>query len=193
MRPILLLALIAFFVSSCCSLPPLYTEDELPSDPVSYIEILKVENHETHTEANHIWEVWLRFYETTEYPHLIQIITLSDGTVLVEAFRMPNGNMGRCYFDHHSGSDYGARSMLVYPGTVIGADWTPGGFCQVARSEAGDVTTTGPNFNAQYQKDYDTTGYVLNGDRTLGFSWGIDAKADGVDVKTPPEHTLQPK
>ena len=193
MRLLILLAVLALFITSCCSLPPLYTEDELPAEPASYLEILKVENHETHTDEGHIWDVWLRFYETTEYPHLIQVITLANGTVLVEAFRMPNGNMGRCVFDHHSSSNYGVRSMIVYPGTVIGADWTPEGFCQVARSEAGDVTTAGDNFNVDYRKNHVTTGYVLNGERTLGFAWGIDAKAGGVDVRTPPEHTLQPK
>lgn len=190
---LLLTAFLASILFVGCCLPPRYEIAELPDEPDTFIELLKIENHVEPADDDSVWDVHLRFYEKTKYPHMIQIIWLDQGSVLVEGFRMEEGRQGWCRYDHHSSTGYGIRKMLVYPGIIVGAEWTPNGFCQVTRSEAGDVTNIGKNFNSDYQKKYATTGYVLEGDRSLGFEWSIDAKPEGVEVFSPPEHTLQPK
>lgn len=192
MRPLFLA--LALILTGCCALPSSYQVDTLPERAQAFIEILSIKNHpDKPDDRDRIWDVRLRFYENTKYNCMIQVIKLSGGHTLVEVFKMPGGRMGRCSYDHHSSTSYGSRSMFVYPGTVVGVDWTDSGFAHVARSEIGERTNIGPNFNSKYQSKHKTTGYVLEADRSLGFSWSIDAWVDGIDVVTPPENTLQPR
>lgn len=186
-----LLFICTLLLAGCCFLPSQVDVESLPAEPETFIEVLSVDNNPD--VEGRKWEVRVRFYETTEYDSVVQVLHLADGTVLVEAFKTPGGGFYTCQVDTHSSTSYGVREMLVYPGTVVGADWTANGFAELERSEAGDVTTnTSPKFNKKYRKKHETRGYVLEGDRSRGFRWKIKAWAHGVDVQTPPSYTITP-
>jgi hypothetical protein len=81
----------------------------------------------------------------TEYTHIVQEITLDSGEVLVECFR-DDGFL----WDTHS--------------------WS--GFGHLPDNGQGLSTTVGPNFNKDYQEQYETRGYIKNR-ATNEYEWSI--------------------
>lgn len=130
------------------------------------------------------WEVRVRFHHTTTYPHVVQVIWFDDGAVLVEAFETTAGLHRLCHYDLHWSSGYGTREMLVYPALVTGANWRRG-FAMLETSETGETTTVGPLVNEAYQRTHGISGRVVDGDRSLAFTWKIQATPEGLALEIP--------
>lgn len=92
-----------------------------------------------------------------EYSHIVQEITLDDGSVLVECFRDDGDTI-----DRHSWVDRPHyRSMVVYAANCVGVDERYG-FGHLPDNGNGLSTTVGSNFNESYQKAHKTQGYIRN-------------------------------
>lgn len=138
------------------------------------------------------YDIYVKFYEWTNYDCVIQEIFLPDGSRLVEVFRTPNGRFCRNQRDHHS-SHWDStptrpyvRRMFVYPGNVEGVDWTPRGFAQLPQNLDGTIKTSiGKGFNKKYQKKHETKGRITASDRTMGFWWTIEFNKGKVRVIVP--------
>lgn len=90
---------------------------------------------------------------------IVQEVVCADGKVLVECFRLSQGDSIQ---DRHTWSDASeARTMTVYLAKVEGVDWR-GRFAHLPQNMDGSlVTNIGLNFNAEYQRTHKTQGRIV--------------------------------
>lgn len=122
-----------------------------------------------------------------DYTGLIQEVRFDNGYVLVEWFHVAPGYGTR---DHHVGPDNGSRTMMVYPADVEGIDGpvVDGAviWAHLPENLDGSVkTNVGPNFNADYQRQYKTQGKVTRANREGAVFWRVDHEGDDLVVTIP--------
>lgn len=118
--------------------------------------------------------VRLRFQREVggHYNAMVQEISFDDGTILIEAFKLDNGNTA---WDSHTwGVGTEKRTMTCYLAQVDGADWNNIGFAHLPQNMDGLKTNVSPAFNARYQAEHKTQGRIVRrSSETL--VWTIDA------------------
>jgi len=146
------------------------------------------------------FSVRVQFYEWEEdYDCLIQEVFFPGGATLVEVFRMDNGQLLSCRYDHHWVSHeveflgVYTRRMFVYPATVEGVDWDYN-FGHLPENRDGSVkTNVSPSFNEKYQLNHETRGRIVTDMRSHGFWWSIEWKNGKAEVRVPEEHRYTAK
>jgi len=173
---IVALSLFCMLIAGCveCNAPTGKAWGDYAPDVVDDANTVKVWVSRADT---HLVRVYFTLPVDSKYTHVVQELTLDNGCVLVESFRMSKFVGDR----HTDAKDKFSRSMVVYAATVECADETSTGWAELPSNGLGVKTTTdGLFFNSDYNANHKRRGYILR--RSMAETrWSIDD--DGKNVK----------
>ena len=115
----------------------------------------------------------------SSYTHVVQEITLYDGSVLIEAFL----NDGWIVDYHYWPVRPERRYMRVYAADVVGMD-SVDGWGHLPDNGQGLETTIGKYFNAEYQRFHETRGTITSRSAVATY-WSIIDDGTTVTVLLP--------
>ena len=172
--------LLSLFLLASCQNVNVYKMGEDVHIDIRIIETRmgKYEGQEKQYIGKEIMALYLKIYEFSDMPGIINEIHMPYNRKLVEYFDTPDGTFQANQRDKHSTiglTGTQKRYIYTYPAEVTGVDATASGFAELPQNLDGSVVTNvDPNlFNKEHNDAHDRKGMVVRDERNKGRWWSV--------------------
>lgn len=168
-----------FFLASCQNVKVYHMGEDVHVDiRVVSTSMGAYDGQEKAYQGKQMMALYLKIYEFSDMPGIINEIHMPYNRKLVEYFDTPNGAFAANQRDKHATiglTGNQKRYIYTYPAEVTGVDATSLGFAELPQNRDGSVVTNVDhnNFNKEHNDTHKRQGRVVRDERNKGRWWSV--------------------